>query len=188
VFKNFYSKLILVQEWIEEKRKKIEIEQKLETLNYPAAEKGFPPSMDYSDRFETIVSTIEMKFEELSKSHSPGSIQLVNSGNYTKLIQLLIVLRDLQTTYKKGTSPNQLFKSFSSSDIASLLQHHFSYFQNKKINTAQKEITAVNTEMDYNQESIKELNKALAEFFFEKYSKSYLFASYTLNPNHDLKP
>jgi hypothetical protein len=37
-----------------------------------------------------------------------------------------------------------------------------------KINTIQKEITAINTEIDYNHESIKKLNRALVEYFFEK--------------------
>ena len=110
---------------------------------------------------QPIFANVEVKFEELSRTHNPGNIQFVNSANYTKFIQLFIVLRDLQTTYKKGISQEHLFKSFSSSDIASMLQHHFSHFKNKKINTVQKEITAANADIDYNQESIKKLNKAL---------------------------
>jgi hypothetical protein len=168
VSNKFKSRVILVQEWIEEKRNAIELP---EESKIKRGQNSDQPEIDlgvYNQRLESIIANVEGKFEELSKPHNHGNIQLVNSANYSKLIQLLIVLRDLQTTYKKGTSPNQLFKCFSSSDIASLLQHHFSYFQNKKINTVQKEITAVNTEMDYNQESIKKLNKALAEFFFEK--------------------
>ena len=158
----------MVQEWIEEKRNVVELPEESKIKKTPNSDQLKIYSEDYNQRLESIIANVEVKFEELSKPHSPGNIQLVNSANYSKLIQLLIVLRDLQTTYKKGTTPDQLFISFSSSDIAALLQHHFSYFQNKKINTVQKEITAVNTEMDYNQESIKKLNKALVEFFFEK--------------------
>jgi hypothetical protein len=152
----------MVREWIEEKLKAIESTEKLKIKS----DQNEIDSEDYNDRLESILASVEVKFEELSKTHNPGNIQLVNSANYTKLIQLLIVLRDLQTTHKKGMPPNQLFKSFSSSDIASLLQQHFCHFQNKKINTVQKEITAVNSAMDDNQERIKKLNKALVEFFW----------------------
>lgn len=168
ISKKFSSKLILVQEWIEENRKAIEL---TENSKIEPGQNNYQTEIDsgdYNHRLESILANVEVKFEELSKTHNPGNIQLVNSANYTKLIQLLIVLRDLQTAHKKGTAPDQLFKSFSSSDIASLLQQHFYHFQNKKINTVQKEITAVNSAMDYNQENIKKLNKALVEFFFEK--------------------
>jgi len=176
VSKKFKSRLHIIIQWIEEKEIEIEFSQKAEnTDSQDSVSKGVQlssfsgeNSQILNHRFNSLLSEFEEKMEVLSKTYNPGSIQLINSANNTKLIQLLIVLRDLQTTHKKGTPPDQLFKSFSSSDIASLLQQHFCHFQNKKINTVQKEITAVNSAMDYNQEGIKKLNKALVEFFYEK--------------------
>jgi len=168
VSKKFRSRLVLVQEWIEEKRITTSSPQKSQGKIGQNNDKGEIDSDDYSRRLESILASAEEKMEDLSKTYNPGKIQLVNSANNTKLIQLLIILRDLQTTYKKGVSQEQLFKSFSSSDIASVLQQHFSHFQNKKINTVQKEIAGVTTGVDYNQESFKKLNKALLEFFFDK--------------------
>jgi hypothetical protein len=168
VSKKFNSKLILVQKWTEEKQKAIASPEKLQCKRDQDNEVCQFATDDHNRRLESILANVEVKFEELSKTHNPENIQLVNSANYTKLIQLLIVLRDFQTTYKKGITQDHLFKSFSSSDIALLLQNHFNHFQNKKINTVQKEITAINSSMDYNQEAIKKLNKALVEFFYEK--------------------
>lgn len=166
--KKLSSNLNLVQKWIEEKHKMIDSLEKSELLKDSIGEEDSFHLNHYNDRLDTIFANAEVKFEELNKSHNSGNIQLINTANYTKLIQLLIVLRDLQTAFRKGTTQDHLFKTFSSSDIASMLQQHFSHFQNKKINTVQKEITAVNNDMDYTQDSIKKLNKALIEFFFEK--------------------
>ncbi|GAC1416476.1 MAG: hypothetical protein NVS1B13_02220 [Flavisolibacter sp.] len=168
VSKKFNSRLILVQKWIEEKGLTVAAPQKSLSKRGQTGDHNEFDSDDYSRRLESILATAEEKMEVLSKTYNPGNIELVNSANNTKLIQLFILLRDLKTTYKKGVSQEQLFKSFSSSDIASLLQQHFIHFQNKKINTVQKEITAVNAEIDNHQEGIRKLNKALIEFFFEK--------------------
>ena len=84
------------------------------------------------------------------------------------MIQLFILLRDLKTPYKKGNGQENLFENFSSTDLASLLQRHFAYFRNKKLNTIQKEIVAYNSELDNNHENVKKLNRALVEYFFEK--------------------
>ncbi len=112
ISKKFKFKFLLAQEWIEERRNVVELPEESNIKRGQNTEQPEIDSGDYNQRLESIIANVDVKFEELSKTHNPRNIQLVNSANYTKLIQLLIVLRDLQTTYKKGTSAISYLKVF----------------------------------------------------------------------------
>jgi hypothetical protein len=164
------SKLNFVLQWIGEKQSQLQtVHEKFHANTIVALDEYSDDTFQqFRDRFDRILSGFEEKLEDLGKTHNNGNVHLVNSAHVPKLIQLFILLRDLRTPYKKGNGQENLFESFSSSDLASLLQRHFAFFHNKKLNTIQKEIVAYNSQFDINHENVKKLNRALVEYFFEK--------------------
>jgi hypothetical protein len=163
-------KLNFVFQWIQDKQTELQAGQENHHSGHAIkyGNSSGEDSQNFDGRFDSLLNIFEEKMEQISKIYNTGNVQLVNSGHIPKLIQLFILLRDLKTPYKRGSGQEELFKSFSSTDLACLLQQHFAHFQHKKINTIQKDILAQNSELDINQENIKKLNKALVEYFFEK--------------------
>ena len=93
-------------------------------------------SQKLSSHLEEIMSATEQGIQDLTGAFITGNIQLNNRNDENKIIQLLILIQELQ-----AAGSQQLFKKFSSTDIASILHLHFEAFANLKINTVQKRIS-----------------------------------------------
>jgi len=93
-------------------------------------------SQKLSGRLEEIMDITRQDMKELTGSFLTGNIQLNNRNDENKLIQLFIFIQELQ-----ATGAQQLFKKFSSSDIAYILYLHFEAFKDKRTNTIQKKIS-----------------------------------------------
>lgn len=118
-------------------------------------------SQKLSSRLEEIMTTTERGMKELTGAFITGNVQLNNRNDENKIIQLFIFIQELQ-----ATSSQQLFKKFSSTDIASILHLHFDAFKNKKINTIQKKISELTEQLHTtNSHKVKNLEVALQEFF-----------------------
>jgi hypothetical protein len=90
-----------------------------------------------------------------------GNIQLNNRNDESKIIQLFILIQELQ-----AAGSQQLFKKFSSTDIASILHLHFEAFANLKINTVQKRISEQTEQLHTtSNRKVKNLEVALQDFF-----------------------
>lgn len=99
--------------------------------------------------------------KELTGAFITGNIQLNNRNDENKIIKLSIFIQELQ-----ATGSQQLFKKFSSTDIASILHLHFEAFKNKKINTIQKKISELTEQLHTtNSQKVKNLEAALQDFF-----------------------
>lgn len=118
-------------------------------------------SRKLSSRLEEIMTNTEQGMKELTGAFITGNIQLNNRNDENKIIKLFIFIQELQ-----ATGFQQLFKKFSSTDIASILHLHFEAFKNKKINTIQKKISELTEQLHTtNSQKVKNLEAALQDFF-----------------------
>lgn len=120
------------------------------------------------ERMESILSATDQQFRQMTDSFHTGNIELHNSHNEDRLIQLFILLQEVLTP-ATGKNRELLFKRFSAIDIAAMLKLHFAGFKDKQPNTIQKKIAVLNSDMKQdknNSERIKNLEAALSEFFY----------------------
>ena len=120
------------------------------------------------ERMESILLTTDQQFQELTSAFHTGNIELHNSHNEDRLIQLFILLQEVLTP-ATGKNRELLFKRFSAIDIAAMLKLHFAGFKDKQPNTIQKKIAILNSDMKQdkkNSDRIKNLEAALSEFFY----------------------
>jgi len=110
---------------------------------------------------EGIVDKIHAEISVLLRTHL-GKIDLYNEHHMTKLIQALILLKDLRAPGKKIVN---LFKTFSDTDLAAILRQ-FVLYGDYKTNTSQTKIAGVKKDMDLNDPAVQKLAKALEDFFF----------------------
>ena len=119
-----------------------------------------------SQYVDQIMSDMEERVESITGVLSFGRIELNNQVHLEKLIQLLVLLQTVQAPTRIARG-EQLFKKFSSTDIASILQLHFSAFKNLKVNTLQVKIREASENLKPNHPDIKRLEEALQAFFYE---------------------
>lgn len=174
------AKLQSAIEWVEEKQQehKREQEKKLRTeiqsgvqeivKNQPVSSVEETDnqvralSQKLNNRLEEIMNNTEEGMKTLTGSFITGNIQLNNRADEEKIIQLFILMQELQTARSQ-----QLFKKFSSTDIASILHLHFDAFKAKKINTIQKKISELTEQLHTtNSQKAKNLGTTLQEFFY----------------------
>jgi len=119
-------------------------------------------------RMESILSATDKQFRQMTNAFHTGNIELNNSNNEDRLIQLFILLQEVMTP-ASGKNRNLLFRRFSAIDIAAIFKLHFVGFKEKQPNTIQKRIAAQNSDMKQdknNSERIKNLETALSAFFY----------------------
>jgi hypothetical protein len=148
-FTRIKVRLKMTLEWAEEMGKKLRQPGVLLPKEAPAADT------------EQLLAEVGKEISTLMHTHA-GKIVFYNQHHATKLIQLLILLRDTQVTGKKGV---MLFKSFSDTDMAAILRQ-FEGFGDKKTNTLQVRVGQAKNELNLNDPAVQKLIKALAEFFF----------------------
>jgi hypothetical protein len=103
---------------------------------------------------------IEEHMAELKRSFD-GKIVINGSHQLEKLIQLLILVKDLRAPGKTGAP---LFSSFSTTDMAAILRQ-LDELGDLKLNTLQKKITEGNMALRINAKAAA-LEEALIKFFF----------------------
>ena len=171
----FQQKLQSVQEWI------IEKEQELKSLSVTKledetldADLEINKVSNYIDndllqntalKFQQLVTTVEDQLGELVSSFPTGSIQLNNRSHVEKVIQALILLQTVKAPDKIAKS-EQLFKGFSATDLAFILNLHFSEFKNMKPNTVQVKVKECNDRIKPDNIKVRKLTEALQDFFY----------------------
>lgn len=118
-----------------------------------------------SGHIDQLMKTAENDLRDLTSSFNTGNIELNNRNHEDSLIQLLVLLQNVQApaTKQKG---DQLFKKFSSTDIAAILMLHFAAFKDKKTNTLQKKVGEQSERLNYKNPKVKQLMDALEAFFY----------------------
>jgi len=119
-----------------------------------------------SQYVDQIMSDMEDRIESVTGVLSFGRIELNNQVHLEKLIQLLVLLQTVQAPARIARG-EQLFKKFSSTDIAAILQLHFSAFKTLKVNTLQVKIREASEKLKPNHPDVKRLEDALQAFFYE---------------------
>lgn len=110
----------------------------------------------------------EQLFGQMNKVFRTGNIELHNTHNKARLIQLFILLQEVLTP-ATGKNRELVFKKLSAIDIAAILKLHFADFKDLQLNTIQKDVSRFNGEMKQdskNSARIRNLESALSEFFY----------------------
>lgn len=123
-------------------------------------------SRKLSGYIDRIMTDTEERMEAMTGVLASGRIELNNHNHLEKLIQIFILLQTVQAPARVAKA-EQLFKKFSSTDIASILQLHFSAFKNLKVNTLQRKTTDAAEQLKLNNLQVQQLDKALQDFFYE---------------------
>jgi hypothetical protein len=110
---------------------------------------------------ERISAGVEPRMAELTQSFA-GKINLNNQLHLTKVIQVLLLLKELNAPGKK---PLPLFKNFSTTDMAAILRQ-FEELRDKKVNTIQVRIGEANTQLRPDDPKTEKLIRALTDFFY----------------------
>jgi hypothetical protein len=109
---------------------------------------------------EAVMEQFQQNLAEMFRSYN-GNIVMHESRQLERLIQLLILVKDLRSPDKKG---NALFADFSTTDLAAILRQ-VAELRDYKLNTLQKKITGI-TQAMYNDPRIAALQEALTRYFF----------------------
>lgn len=123
-------------------------------------------SRKLSEYLDKIMTDTEERMEAITGMLASGRIELNNHNHLEKIIQLFILLQTVQAPSHIAKA-EQLFKKFSATDIAAILQLHFSPFKSLKVNTLQRKITEAGDQLKLNNPQVQQLNKALQNFFYE---------------------
>ena len=118
-----------------------------------------------SSHLENVMTETEKGIRDLTGSFATGNIQLNNRNHEEKIIQLMILLQQVQAPPEVAKA-EQLFKKFTASDIASILNLHFEAYRDNKINTLQRKVGDQQERIKANNPKVKKLNEALQEFFY----------------------
>jgi hypothetical protein len=118
------------------------------------------------DHIERVMSETEKGIRDLTGSFVTGNIELNNHNHEEKLIQLLILLQQVQAPPELARA-EQLFKKFSNTDIAAILNLHFNAFKDEKLNTAQRKVGIQGERIKSTNSRVKKLTEALQEFFYQ---------------------
>jgi hypothetical protein len=138
----------VVLNWLQEQEQLAHLE---------AAKNSAAPVTKGDDR---VSDMLEEKLAEAQRSFT-GKIVINGPQQLERLIQLLIVVKDLRSPGKGGGA---LFSSFSTTDLAAILRQ-FTELREYKVNTLQKKITECNEEMRRDPR-MEPLREALNRYFF----------------------
>jgi hypothetical protein len=116
-------------------------------------------------RLDQVVLDTQDKMTSLTDSIPAANIELNNYNNLEKLVQLYILILSIKAP-GGAASEDKLFKRFSATDLASILQLHFLAFKDKKFNTVQVKITEYSDRLKINNPKVQNLQKALDSFFY----------------------
>lgn len=173
--RRFRQKLQSVQEWIIEKEQELKCfstatsENKILAANFVINKTSDDVDNDLlqNTRFKLhqLITTAEDQMEELVKSFPTGAIQLNNHYHLEKVIQALILLQTVKAPDKIAKG-EQLFKGFSATDLAFMLNLHFAEFKNMKPNTVQVKIKECNDRIKPDNNKVRQLTEALQDFFY----------------------
>jgi hypothetical protein len=173
--RKFHQKLQSVQEWIIEKERELKSSLVSAPVNETLqADLGLPKvskdgNIDLLEstalKFQQLVTNVEDQMGELANSFPTGSIQLNNHYHLEKVIQALILLQTVKAPDKIAKS-EQLFKGFSATDLAFMLNLHFSEFKNMKPNTVQVKVKECNDRIKPDNIKVRKLTEALQDFFY----------------------
>lgn len=122
------------------------------------------------EKVENFSSATDQLFGQLTRVFHTGNIELYNTYNKVRLIQLFILLREVSSS---NTEKNKelIVNNMADIDIAAILKLHFTDFKDLKLNTIQKDVGRYNGELKQdrnrkNSDRIKNLEVALSEFFY----------------------
>ena len=115
---------------------------------------------------EAITAETEKGVQSLTGIITRGNIQLNNRVHEEKLIQLLILIREIKAPPQQSKT-EQFFKKFPASDIAAILYLHFEAFNDNKLTTVRRKVTEQTDRIRPNQAQVKKLTEALQEFFYQ---------------------
>lgn len=118
----------------------------------------------FAQRIEALMSGAEEKIETLAGSFTTGNIELNNRAYLEKLIQLHILIQQLKAPGKG----EQLFKRYSSIDLASILNLHYEAYKNKKPNTVQVEVKKCYDSINNKNPKWLQLEQALNDFMYDQ--------------------
>jgi hypothetical protein len=91
-----------------------------------------------------------------------GSISMFGEHHLERMVQLLILVKELSAT---GTMGQPLFRSFSNTDLAAVMRQ-FEAFRGMRLNTIQKKITEMAGKLRANDPKTVQVMKALTDFFY----------------------
>ena len=109
---------------------------------------------------DAVSDLFEHSLAEMGRGYF-GNIVIREPRHMERLIQLLIVLKDLRAPGKKGEA---LFADFSTTDLAAILRH-IAELRDYKVNTLQKKI-GENNEAMRDDPRVVALQEALTRYFF----------------------
>ena len=115
------------------------------------------PATDWQ---EAVTEIFQQSLAELSRSYA-GNIVIRDPRQLERLIQLLILVKDLRSPGKKGDA---LFIDFSTTDLAAILRQ-VADLREYKVNTLQKKIADCNHTMRDDARAAA-LREALVQYFF----------------------
>lgn len=116
-------------------------------------------------RLDQVVLDTQDKMTSLTDSFPAGNIELNNYNNLEKLVQLYILILSIKAP-GEAASEDKLFKRFSATDLASILQLHFLAFKDKQFNAVLVKITECGDKLKINNPKVQSLNQALEAFFY----------------------
>lgn len=125
-----------------------------------------------------IIEKAEKRIDTLVSSYPTGNIQLNNHAHLEKVIQTLILLQTVKAPDKIAKG-EQLFKSFSTTDLAFLLNLHFLTFKSMKPNTVQVRIKEYNDRLRLESPKVQKLADALRDRIID--TDTYEFLKENLN-------
>jgi len=109
---------------------------------------------------DAVIEQFQQSLAESTRSYA-GNIVIREARQLERLIQLLILVKNLRSPDKKGDS---LFTDFSTTDLAAILRQ-VAELRDYKVNTLQKKIAESNQAM-HNDPRIVALQEALTQYFF----------------------
>ncbi|WP_126245895.1 hypothetical protein [Chitinophaga rhizosphaerae] len=139
-----------------------------DALNWPASSFDVEAiiervSAPLTAHVQSITNEAEDRFLAIARAFTTGNIQLNDQQHTEKLLQAFYLF---STVKAPGSKTNGLFKEFTATDLAFLLNMHFNEFKSMKPNTVQKKIAAAVEKVRFEIPQVKKLNEALQEFFY----------------------
>lgn len=113
----------------------------------------------------SLTEKAEEGFQSVVSSFPTGNIQLNNQNHVEKLIQAMYLFRTVMAPDQVAKG-EPLFKAFSATDQAFLLNMHFEVFKAMKPNTVQVRIKEAVDRLHHKNPKAIKLTQALQEFFY----------------------
>jgi len=118
-------------------------------------------------KLDSILEKNESKIMALADKYETSNIQLTNATMKDKLIGLFICLKDLTGKPSRRNKPgDSLFSKMDLNDIAQILRLHFAPYKRLKIDSIERRVYEVNTNLKSDNLAYQDLSKALQKYFF----------------------